>query len=251
MSTPTESPSGWQPGRLALERGNISEQILNDLRERILEGSLVRGARLPAERELAVAYGVSGATVREALRALATTHMIEVRHGSGAYVTADADQLIAQSLQSMIQLEKVEIGDSFGVLTVLNVYGAELAAARATPQDIAQLWAALHAIEGADDPERLTAALKQFMHALADASHNHLLMAICKCLAGVHVGMTRKISAGSPAVWQRIRETLKQDRRHLIEAIAAGDTAQARACALVFHRHAVQAVVGEADGASA
>ena len=111
-----------------LRRGRMAEQIIDDLRERILGGSLVRGAKLPTERELAQAYGVSGATVREAMRALAAAHMIEVRHGSGAYVTADAEQLIAQSLHSMIQIERIGARDILGVLAALNVYGAELAA---------------------------------------------------------------------------------------------------------------------------
>jgi len=44
-------------------RGRVADQILDDLRERILTGELPNGSRLPAERELAGQYGVSGATI--------------------------------------------------------------------------------------------------------------------------------------------------------------------------------------------
>ena len=249
---PNDGP--WLPERKTLDRGRIAEQIGDELRERILDGALARGAKLPTEKELANAYGVSGATVREALRALVSTHMIEVRHGSGAYVTANAEQLIAQSLQSMIQLEKVGINDTFGVLSVLNVYGAELAASRATPEDLAELESALLAIESAKVPTDLEVGLKRFMFALAMSSHNHLLIAICKFLAGLHVGMTRKISAQSDATWQGIRLRLREDRRRLVDAIAAGDAGIARTTAMVFHEHAVHAVggaVAEESGAKA
>jgi GntR family transcriptional repressor for pyruvate dehydrogenase complex len=87
MQTPTSAP--WQPTR-QLTRGNAADQILEDLRGRILGGQLTRGTRLPTAKQLAEGYGVSGPTIREAIRGLTTAQLVEVRHGSGAYVTADA-----------------------------------------------------------------------------------------------------------------------------------------------------------------
>ncbi len=242
MNTIESSSTGsaWLPVKRILDRGRVAEQIRDELRDRILDGVLTRGTKLPTERELAIAYGVSGATIREALRALVSTHMIEVRHGSGAYVTADAEQLIAQSLHSMIQLEKIELPDTFGVLTVLNVYGAELAAARATPNDINKLKESLRQIEAATTPGELSLALKSFLFNLAEASHHHLLVAICKFLAGFQAGLTNKISSAPHSAWKRIRASLRDDRQRLVDAIARGDATDARTCALVFHQHAMQ-----------
>src|SRR5258707_12847644 len=91
----------WSPER-RLERGNAAEQILESLRAQILGGRLRRGAKLPTEKQLAGSFGVSGATVREAIRGLVTMGLIEVRHGSGAYVTGDIDRLVGQPLRSII-----------------------------------------------------------------------------------------------------------------------------------------------------
>jgi len=73
-----------------LPRGGAAEQILEDLRARILEGELLRGARLPTEKQPAQGYGVSGRTVREAIRGLTTANLIALvrvgRHISTASV---------------------------------------------------------------------------------------------------------------------------------------------------------------------
>jgi len=70
---------------------------------------LPRGARLPPERELAQRFGVSGPTVREAIRGLSALGLVEVRHGSGAYVAPNIDGIVAVSLGALIQLEEVGV----------------------------------------------------------------------------------------------------------------------------------------------
>ncbi len=225
-----------------VDRGLIADQILEDLRERILSGVLERGAKLPTERELAKAYGVSGATVREALRALVAVHLIEVRHGSGAYVTANAEKLIAQSLQSMIQLERIGIQESLGILGVLTAYGAELAATRATPQEVDELRSALAKLERAALAEDLETGLRHFLVCLAAASHNALLVAICKFLADLQISMARRMTAGSLDAWRHTVDRLNEDRRNLVEAIASGDGESARVLSVTYHRHAAQVI---------
>src|SRR5277367_5974616 len=79
-------------------RRRIADAIAEDLRGQIASGALPNGARLPAERDLAERYQVSGPTVREALQGLSTMGLLDVRHGSGTYVTALADSLVAKAL---------------------------------------------------------------------------------------------------------------------------------------------------------
>jgi GntR family transcriptional regulator, transcriptional repressor for pyruvate dehydrogenase complex len=232
----------WSPQRVPLERGRVAERIVDELRDRILSGELARGAKLPTERELAQGYGVSGATVRESIRALSSMHMIEVRHGSGAYVTADAEQLLAQSLHSMIQLERIDFRDTLGVLAVLNAYGAELAATRATVQDVRELRQALDQVDTAKGAADAQAGLERFLFGLAAASHNPLLRAICKFLAGLQIGMARQIAGDSAKTWRQTTGRLKEERRRVVEAIAMGDAVAARAHALAYHRKAVEVI---------
>jgi DNA-binding LacI/PurR family transcriptional regulator len=64
----------------------LHSQLLAYLRQRILDGSLAPGARLPSELELAQEYQISRGTVRQALNALVTEGLIERVQGSGTFV---------------------------------------------------------------------------------------------------------------------------------------------------------------------
>jgi DNA-binding transcriptional regulator YhcF (GntR family) len=122
-----------------IERVRAADQILGDLRGRILRGEFAHGSRFPAERDLAEKYGVSTGTVREAVRALAATGLVRVRHGSGSYVTGRSETTIAVSLASAIQLEGSPATDVMDILGVLNSHAAGLAARQATDEEIASL----------------------------------------------------------------------------------------------------------------
>jgi GntR family transcriptional regulator, transcriptional repressor for pyruvate dehydrogenase complex len=62
------------------------ELVCNQLRKRILFGDIPPGDRLPAVQELSIEFGVSPATIREALRVLESEGLIFTRHGAGTFV---------------------------------------------------------------------------------------------------------------------------------------------------------------------
>src|SRR3954453_3145624 len=90
-----------------LYRGRVADQIMEDLRNQILSGALPDGARLPSERELAAHYDVSGPTIREAVRGLTAMGLLNTRHGSRTPVVADGYTLLAMSIASVVQFEKM------------------------------------------------------------------------------------------------------------------------------------------------
>src|SRR5882757_4357709 len=118
-----------------VDRSRVADQIFKELRHQIVVGNLPRGAKLPTERELAERYDVSGPTVREAIRGLTAMGLADVRHGSGAYVTAATESLIAMSLGTVIQLEGLGAVEVLSVLGALNEQAAALASEAATPKD--------------------------------------------------------------------------------------------------------------------
>jgi GntR family transcriptional regulator len=65
----------------------LYRQIETDVRDRIRSGDLLPGAKLETEFELMDRYGVSRATVRQALRELVAEGLLEIRRGLGTYVT--------------------------------------------------------------------------------------------------------------------------------------------------------------------
>src|SRR5690606_26985718 len=67
--------------------GRLYRQIAEQIRLRIADASFPAGSRLPAERDLAHHFSVSRTSVREALIALEIAGFVEVRGGSGIYVS--------------------------------------------------------------------------------------------------------------------------------------------------------------------
>jgi DNA-binding FadR family transcriptional regulator len=81
----------------AVEPRRLYRQIADQIRTLIGNGEVARGARLPAERDLARQLGVSRPSLREALIALEVEGLLDVRVGSGIYVTsADGNGRAAQ-----------------------------------------------------------------------------------------------------------------------------------------------------------
>lgn len=64
----------------------LYQDVARSLVDELAAGQYAVGGRLPAERELAIQFGVSRPTVREAIIALEVQGLVEVRVGSGAYV---------------------------------------------------------------------------------------------------------------------------------------------------------------------
>lgn len=125
------------------------EVVAARLRGQILEGELPQGARLPNETVLAEAYGVSRATVREALRLLAAQNLIRTAKGAGggSYVTVPSADHISESLRSGIDLlavaEDVTLEELLEARELLEVPAARLAALRRSPEDLERLHGAI------------------------------------------------------------------------------------------------------------
>ncbi|MEJ6607358.1 MAG: GntR family transcriptional regulator [Candidatus Planktophila sp.] len=97
---------------------SLGDQVKANLRSRILKHEWDSGAKIPGEFELAKQYGVARVTIRTALRSLETQGLIDIRHGSGAYVADFGDSIRAglQELKSITQTIK-ELGFKAGMLT--------------------------------------------------------------------------------------------------------------------------------------
>jgi GntR family transcriptional repressor for pyruvate dehydrogenase complex len=240
----------WQPSK-RLERGNAAEQILEDLRDRILSGQLPRGTKLPTEKQLAEGYGVSGATIREAVRGLVTAQLIEVRHGSGAYVTAQMDQLIAVSLTSMIQIERIGVPQVLGVLGALISYAAELAAKHATEDDIDAMRQALRQIQEGESAQAISDAVSAFVGEVGQASGNPLLAALCRFFTRLQMGLAVELSGGAVESWRATSGAMGKERQRVLKAIEARDPKAARVAALAYHERAMKVITAQPKAGTA
>lgn len=159
-------------------RPRVSHEIIAALRSDIASGRVPRGTRLPNERDMAREFGVSQPTVREAIRALDAMGLVEVRHGSGAYVASNVDAWLATSLETLLQIERVRILDVLEIRGVLGAHSARRAVHNAQAQDLEAISAALRSIGKQSEVDQLAESVVRFQVAFAAASHDPLLLAL-------------------------------------------------------------------------
>ena len=75
----------------------LYEQIVQQIEESIIKGTLKAGDQLPSERELALKFGVSRTAVREAVKALHEKGLVEAYSGRGTFITNGTSQAVRQS----------------------------------------------------------------------------------------------------------------------------------------------------------
>src|SRR5574342_711822 len=143
----------WPSPQIPLQTASrvpLSQVVLEQLMEQIRSGSLRPGDRLPTEHELARALDVGRSSVREALRGLIAFGLIETKAGRGAVVTQQARSPLAHVRSSAHLLERVQktaLLDLLEVRECLEGQAAELAAQRATAEDVATIERAAGSVE--------------------------------------------------------------------------------------------------------
>jgi DNA-binding FadR family transcriptional regulator len=152
-----------------------SSAIVDQIRTAILGGRLKQGERLPPERELAAQFGVSRVTVRDALRALEATGLVEIRVGArgGAFVSAPSGSFVGQAMSDLMVMSVVSPEDVVEARLVVELGTVTLACARATEEDLEALRALAEGAERELAAGTYTRELSWEFHALLSrAAHN-------------------------------------------------------------------------------
>jgi GntR family transcriptional repressor for pyruvate dehydrogenase complex len=206
----------------------IADVVAKDLEQRILEGSLKAGDRLPSERNLALELKVSRPTLREAIQKLASKGLLETRHGGGSVVTDRLQATFSDPWKDMLQAHPLLQADMLEFRHMLEGEAAKLAAERATDVDLQRIDAAYAALERAYDGEDMKLCIDTdvaFHQAIADAAHNsmigHLMASLMQVIHGhvsdnlVHLrALPRQwaqLRAQHQAIWQAVRGHETQD----------------------------------------
>lgn len=167
-----------------IHSGRLYEQIVAQIEERILNGELRPGDKLPAERELADQFGVSRTAIREAMKALTHSGLVVIQPGRGTFVTDISSKVVRHSFDMLVRgSNETGIKDLIEVREILEPEIAALAAVRAGSEDIESMEEAVRAMDMAmDDPETFIEADLDFHLALAQGSNNVLIPALIDTL---------------------------------------------------------------------
>jgi GntR family transcriptional repressor for pyruvate dehydrogenase complex len=242
------SPSGDEAMSIApIKSTRIYQEIVRQVKGMIAEGRLKSGDQLPPERDLAEKFVVSRTSVREALRALESLGLVEIRPGEGTFVREVSVESLIEPLALVMASQREAIGELFEARQLIEPALAALAARRATPEELQEMDRILE--EQAKEVAAGRTGLEQdaeFHSAIGAAAHNRAITRIAHAVMDL-LRQSREESLNTPGRPTRSHE----DHRRVLAAIRARDEAGARQ-AMLDHLQAVEGLVlgGDESGRS-
>lgn len=171
-----------------IERKRVSEVVIDQIKQLLLDSKLNVGDRLPPERLLAKQLGVSRAPVREALFSLANSGFLTIKRGAGGgnFVSEPSMEPYAEFFTLMLQMGKASVQDLTEARLFLEPNVAGLAAERATSVDLKNIEQSILEYEkrvSEDIPRSL--GDMEFHVNVAEASKNIVMVLNIKGLMGL------------------------------------------------------------------
>jgi len=224
----------------------IYQEIVRQVKGMIAEGRLKSGDQLPPERDLAEKFVVSRTSVREALRALESLGLVEIRPGEGTFVREVSVESLIEPLALVMVSQREAIAELFEARQMIEPTLAALAARRATPEELSEMDRILEA--QAKEVAAGRTGLEQdaeFHAAIGAAAHNRAITRIAHAVMDL-LRQSREESLNTPGRPDRSHN----DHRRVLAAIRNRDEPAARQ-AMIEHLQAVEALVLGTEEAAA
>ncbi|MDN4504391.1 GntR family transcriptional regulator [Alteromonadaceae bacterium BrNp21-10] len=207
----------------------LSDVIMQQLEEMILSGSMTPGQKLPSERDLAAQFDVSRPSLREAMQKLESKGMLERKQGGGTYVRDKVSLFGEQPLMQLIGSNPESQYDLLEFRHALEGIAAYYAALRADKDDLAKIELAYAQVEkqAVNDISRQASRLGAFYLAMAEASHNAVLLHVIHSMQSLlqdNIERNLRVLAEQADCAEKI----KSQRFKILQAIRDGDPERAR-----------------------
>jgi GntR family transcriptional repressor for pyruvate dehydrogenase complex len=213
-----------------IKRVKLYEEVAARIRGLIASGELGPGQTLPSERKLAEQFRVGRAVIREAIRQLEVSGLVESRHGGGNYVREITVEHLVAPIASVLNGMAPLREELMDARLFFEPQIAREAAARATPEDLRRLQEAISRQEervagggsGAEEDA-------EFHELLASATHNTVVERVMEVIDGLLEDSQARLFRSV----ERSEISLEGNRR-ILEAVARHDQEAAQA-AMVEH----------------
>ena len=218
-----------------MEKKNLSQQTAQRLYNMIVvEKRLGAGDKLPNELELAQQLSVSRATLREAIHALTTQGVLEVRRGRGTFVSGQVDQVEDFGFSSLERM-RGQLRDLFELRLIVEPKAARLACQRASEGELEEILDLGREVErriraGQDRTE----SDRAFHAAIVRAAHNEFMM---RLLPMISQAVETAIGTGEDQ--EKLAEITLRDHALLLEFFQKRDAEGAEYAMAIHMRHAM------------
>ncbi|WP_369790409.1 FadR/GntR family transcriptional regulator [Rouxiella sp. WC2420] len=201
---------------LSIVRQPLVDIVIDRLRTLITDKTWPVGEKIPNEAELSQLFDVGRNTVREAIRVLSHSGMLEVLQGDGTYVRSEIDPS-----EVMRQISTSGLREHFELQFMLESHAASHAATRSTPSDLRKIQKALKnrgEINDSSSIEEFISRDMLFHNAIIEATHNEAMKALYRYFSlSVQQNLHHVLSL------KDLPEPNLAAHQKLFDAIAAGD----------------------------
>lgn len=167
---------------------SVTAQLMARLKSLIASGVLLPGSKLPPERELAAAFGVSRSSLRHVLKAMEVMGILTQRVGDGTYLAADPAAVLREPFELLMLIDGNTLDDLLETRLIVEPELAARAAERAAASDIEAMQRTMEVMESETGESELIEADLAFHQAIFNAAHNpicsRLFSLIHRAMAG-------------------------------------------------------------------
>jgi len=218
--TPAEAGAG--------PRRRTYDALLQDIEADLRSGKIKLGDRLPGERTLAESYGISRASVREAIRILDAMGVLRSSVGSGptsgAIVISDPSAGLSSALRLHVASSRLPVEDIVQTRILLETWSAQAGAARGgTEEELKQAAALLDAMDNPGIDRATFHELDARFHvALSSLAGNAVVATMMESLSGAIVGYV-KGAMDAMESWPDVLCELRSQHHGIFDAVQAHD----------------------------
>lgn len=214
-----------------MERTRLIDNIIAEIKNKIIQGELKDGDMLASQDELAKTMGVSRASLREALNRLELMGLIESIQGRGTFVRTIAHTDFMNPLTSFLAMDQESALDLLEARGFIEGAVAALAANNACEDDLEKLEQVLKQMEHAcksEDLKRFIAMDVQFHLLVAECSKNRVMAKIAEIIRDLLRQLIHKFfDTVASSVSDTMNHTIKL-HRNVYDAIRLRDARSAR-----------------------
>ncbi|AYD40373.1 FadR family transcriptional regulator [Clostridium fermenticellae] len=163
----------------------VYEQVIEQVKNMIIDGTLKKGDKLPSERELVEHLEVSRTSIREALRALQIIGLVECRQGEGNFIKQSFENNLFEPLSIMFMLQKSDPNEIMELRKIIEIETAAIAAKRVTSGELDSMIPLINILKNSKSEEERVKADKDFHYTIARASKNFLIVSILNAVSSL------------------------------------------------------------------
>lgn len=213
-----------------LDKRNLYEKIIDQVKIYIIENSLQPGDKLPTENVLAEMMGVSRSSVREAMKALETMGIVQTRPRTGCVVKEPDMKAVVENLNFRFEVGEVSFEELLEARLIMELAILPIAIERATDEHFEKMKASLQALKKEiEEGETLTKPELAFHIAVYEAAGNRVLEAFGEIIREF---FNNRRATEEDVVIRGVRAL--KDHRELYEAIRNKDLERAQS---IIRRH--------------